>query len=246
MGIKKDLDYRLYVQREEGFIRSDYRNELRQYNRIKNGDVEGTRDRYKIARAGFKDGWGKLSDDPLRNAQYHLVASAAVISRICIDGGMEMNAAYTLSDIYINKADEARSPEEVIDILGDMQIDYATRMRDLKRTNAINLHIRRTVDYIYDNLDKPITLTELAEREELNPEYLSRLFMKETGKKIGEFIAEAKIKSAQYMLCHTDYSILDVALSLGYASQSSFTKAFTSYSGVSPKKYRDQNTTKVL
>ncbi|MBQ2606256.1 MAG: helix-turn-helix transcriptional regulator, partial [Clostridiales bacterium] len=95
-------------------------------------------------------------------------------------------------------------------------------------------------------LDKPITLTELAEREELNPEYLSRLFMKETGKKIGEFIAEAKIKSAQYMLCHTDYSILDVALSLGYASQSSFTKAFTSYSGVSPKKYRDRNTTKVL
>jgi len=39
MGLKKDLDYRLYVQREEGFIRSDYRNELRQYNRIKNGDV---------------------------------------------------------------------------------------------------------------------------------------------------------------------------------------------------------------
>ena len=35
---------------------------------------------------------------------------------------MEMNAAYTLSDIYINKADEAGSPEEVIDILGDMQI----------------------------------------------------------------------------------------------------------------------------
>ena len=75
MGIK-DLDYRLYVQREEGFIRSDYRNELRQYNRIKNSD-----------------------------------------------GGMEMNGAYTLSDIYINKADEAGSPEEVIDILGDMQME---------------------------------------------------------------------------------------------------------------------------
>jgi len=42
---------------------------------------------------------------------------------------MEMNAAYTLSDIYINKADEAGSPEEVIDILGDMQIETPHKIR---------------------------------------------------------------------------------------------------------------------
>lgn len=40
-----------------------------------------------------------------------------------MDGGLNHDEAYTLSDIYIRKADNARRPEEVIDLIGDMQMD---------------------------------------------------------------------------------------------------------------------------
>lgn len=248
MDTDKLLDYRLYVQREEEFVRADHGAEFSQYNRIRNGDVEGVRDRFKIARKNFlndHDGRGKLSQDPLRNAIYHLVSSAAVISRLCIEDGMDMNTAYTLSDIYINKADEAISVEQVVDLIADMQIDYAVRMRKIKKVDVVSIHIRRSIDYIYNNLNKTITIKELAERESLNPEYFSRLFAGETGKKVSEFITDAKMKTAQNMLSCSDYGILEIALSLGYPSQSAFSTVFKKYSGMTPKKYRDMNNGKL-
>jgi len=244
----KILDYRFYVQREEEFIRADQYAEFRQYSRIKNGDVEGVRERFKIARKNFlngSDGCGILSRDPLRNSIYHLVASAAVISRVCINGGMDMNTAYTLSDIYINKADEAKTVDEVMDLIAEMQIDYATRMQALQKPRVVSIHIKRAIDYIYNNLNRSLTVAELAEQEKLNPEYFSRLFVNETGKKVGEFITEVKIRTAQNMLAHSEHSILDISISLGYSSQNSFSTVFKKISGISPKKYRDLNKGKI-
>lgn len=246
MDTRQMLDYRLYLQREEEFVRADYSAEVGQYGRITRGDVDGVRNRFKIARLNFlngKDGRGVLSEDPLRNAVYHLVASAAVISRLCIDSGMNMNTAYTLSDIYINKADEATSVEEVMDLIAEMQIDYATRMRDIRKDGVVSIHIRRALDYIYNSLNRTVTVNELAEREGLNPDYFSRLFARETGKKVGEYIAETKIRTAQNMLAHSDYSILDIALSLGFSSQSAFTTSFRKYTSMTPKQYRVINKT---
>ncbi|MBR3058827.1 MAG: helix-turn-helix transcriptional regulator [Clostridiales bacterium] len=244
----KILDYRLFLQREEKFIRADYFAEFRQYNRIRNGDVDAVKERFEKVRPNYlngKDGRGMLSQDPLRNSIYHLVSSAAIISRLCIDGGMDMNTAYTLSDIYINEADEAETVEQVLDLIATMQIDYASRMRDLKRTNVINYHVRRTIDYIYNNLNKPMTVTELAALEDLNPVYFSRLFTNETGKKVGDFITEAKIETAKNMMRHSEYSILEIAMSLGYSSQSAFSNAFKASCGMTPKKYRDINNGKL-
>ena len=245
MGTKKGMDtnstlnYKLYVQRQEEFIRADYRAEFRQYNRIKNGDVEGVRERFKIARQNFQEGRGHLSDDPLRNIVYHLVVSAAVISRMCIDGGLDLDTAYTLSDIYIKKADEAESVEEVMDLIADMQIDYATRMRELKKKNAVSIHIRRSIEYIYDNLHRQVTLEELAMREELSSGYFSRLFQKETGMKVGQYVNDAKIRTAENMLRYSDFPILDIALSLGFSSQSAFSAGFKKITGMTPKEYKN-------
>ena len=241
MNTNDTLNYRLYIQRQEEFIRHDYHTEFRQYNRIKNGEVDAVRERFKIARKTLQEGRGTLSDNPLRNMVYHLIVSAAVISRMCIDGGLDLDTAYTLSDIYIRKADEAKDEEEVLDLIADMQIDYATRMRDLKKKNAISIHVRKSIDYIYDNLHKPVTVNELAERQNLSPGYFSRLFQKEMGMNVNQFINETKIKTAQNMLCYSDFSMMDIALSLGYSSQSAFSASFKKVVGMSPKSYRDKN-----
>lgn len=239
MDTNTTLNYKLFIQRQEEFIRDDYQNEFKQYFRVKNGEVEAARDRFKIARKKFTEGRGTLSDDPLRNLIYHLVVSAAVISRMCIDGGMDRDTAYTLSDIYIKKADEAKEQEEVLDLMGEMQIDYATRMRELKKHDTISKHIRKSIDYIYDNLNKPISVSELASQQGLSTGYFSRLFVTETGMNVNQYINEVKIKTAQNMLKFSESSILDIALSLGFSSQSAFSSVFKKITGMSPKVYRD-------
>lgn len=233
------LNYRMFIQRQEEFIRDDLKAEFRQYNRIKSGDVEGARDRFKIARQKFQEGRGTLSDSPLRNMIYHLVIAAAVISRMCIDGGLDRDTAYTLTDIYIRKADEAKDTEEVLDLMADMQVDFATRMRELKKLNTVSIHIRRSIDYIYDNLHRQLTVSELAEKEGLSASYFSRLFVKETGTNVNQFINDAKIRTAQNMLRYSEFPILEISISMGFSSQSAFSSTFKKVTGLSPKAYRD-------
>ncbi len=239
MNTNTTLNYRLFLQKQEEFIRADYHAEFRQYNRIRNGDVEGVRERFKIARQQFKVGRGELSSNPLRSMIYHAVVAAAVISRICIDGGLDHDTAYTLSDIYIRRADEAKDEEEVLDIIAELQIDFAERMRELQKKNAVSIYVKRSIDYIYDNLHKQITVAELAKREGVSEGHFSRLFAKETGQSVSQFVNEAKVRTAQNMLRYSDYSIIDIALSLGFSSQSSFSTVFKKIAGMPPKKYRD-------
>ena len=112
-------------------------------------------------------------------------------------------------------------------------------MKELRKVNAISLHVRRAIDYIYDHLHEPITLKELAEREKLSTSYFSKLFVKETGFTVKEYITQAKVNTAKNMLRFSDFSILDISLSLGFCTQSAFTAVFRKNTGTTPAKYRD-------
>ena len=113
-------------------------------------------------------------------------------------------------------------------------------MRELNKLDAISLHVRRSIDYIYDNLHRAVTVNELAVREDLSPGYFSRLFVKETGMNVNQFINEAKVKTAQNMLLYSESSIQDISLSLGFSSQSAFSAVFKKVANMSPRAYREK------
>ncbi|MBQ7200870.1 MAG: AraC family transcriptional regulator, partial [Eubacterium sp.] len=133
MDTSKELNYRMYIQREEGFIRSSLQSEFSRYDAIKNGDLETVRANIEEIRKTFYVGKGSLSDNPLRNNIYHFVVAVGIIARVCVDAGMPHNESYTLSDIYIRRADVMRDPGEVMELLFEMQLDYAERMAKLHR-----------------------------------------------------------------------------------------------------------------
>ena len=56
---------------------------------------------------------------------------------------------------------------------------------------------------------------------------------------VNQFINETKIKTAQNMLRYSDFSILDISVSLGFSSQSAFSTIFKKVTGMTPKAYRD-------
>ncbi|WIV12390.1 helix-turn-helix transcriptional regulator [Proteiniborus sp. MB09-C3] len=49
------------------------------------------------------------------------------------------------------------------------------------------------------------------------------------------------IEKSKYLLCNSDKSILDIAILMGFNSQSYFTTQFKKYTGLSPKEFRDGN-----
>lgn len=240
MNTNKELNYRLYVQIEEDFKRTEIRSEFARYDDIKNGDIEKVWVNIAEIKSHYYEGKGMLSDSLLRNNQYHFAVGTGIIARVCIDGGMKHNIAYTLSDIYIRRGDKCREPQELIELTGTMMLDFAERMAEIRKENVVSLYVRRTVDYIYANLNEPLTLKMAAEHEALDPSYLSKLFAKEMGIPIKAYILKAKITTAQNILIFSDFSIADIAYSLGFSSQSTFAAAFRKITGMTPMQYRNR------
>ena len=90
-------------------------------------------------------------------------------------------------------------------------------------------------------MHEKITVATLADYLNLNPTYLSKLFTKETGMNIGDFILKTKITTAQNMLKFSDFSCLDISTTLGFSSQSYFISTFKKITGQTPKEYRNHH-----
>ncbi len=240
MQNNQELNYRLYVNREDDISRDSYESEKERYDYISAGDVENIKANIDRIKRNFLQGKGKLSDNPLNNVKYHFIISAAVIARNCIDKGLSHDTAYTMSDIYIQRADKCNSIKMIVNMLGDMQIDFATKMREHKKKNVISLHIRKCIDYIYDNLHNKLTIESASKHLNIHYSYLSKLFYKETGVHFKDFVTNARISVAENMLLYSDFSISEISLSLGFSSQSSFTNVFKKAKGDTPHKYRNK------
>ena len=191
-----------------------------------------------------QEGVGRLSKDSVINLKYHMVISAAIIARLCIDKGLEPERSYRMSDFYINKLDNATTEKEVEEIHNQMVLDYTGKMRLMRKDKGISRPITKCINYIYKHIDERITINVLAENSKVSTSYLSRQFVKELGIPISDYIRERKIEIAEERLINTDASILDIALQLSFSSQSHFIQTFKSITGMTPKKYRSLNSGK--
>ena len=127
----------------------------------------------------------------------------------------------------------------LIDLLEEMQVDFAGRMRELQKEDAYSIHIRKSVDYIHEHLQEQLNVKEIAQKVGLSADYFAKLFYKEMGVSVKDYVAEAKISTAANMLIYSEHSYLDIALTLGYSSQSAFISVFKKYRNMTPKEYRN-------
>ncbi|PLT46608.1 helix-turn-helix domain-containing protein [Paenibacillus sp. FSL W8-1187] len=100
--------------------------------------------------------------------------------------------------------------------------------------------LRQVKAYIAEHLDRDLSREELAEQVYLNPAYLSRLFRKETGKVLTDYILQEKMRAAAARLLGTDESVSEIAAGLGYGNFSYFARLFRKVYGLNPQEYRKQ------
>jgi len=103
MDIEKKLSHVEFLNREYNVSHLSYDREMEFFQNIRLGNIDVVRRLFKPLDS---EQMGKLSEDALRNLKYHLIITVALITRYCIEGGMEMETAYNLSDIYIQSIDK--------------------------------------------------------------------------------------------------------------------------------------------
>ena len=72
----------------------------------------------------------------------------------------------------------------------------------------------------------------------LHPSYFSTVFKNSTGLSFKEYLNKVRIEESKILLLNTDFSIIDIAIAVGFEDQSYFSKVFKKYTGTTPKQFR--------
>ncbi len=235
MNIEKKLSHVEFLHREYHIRHLPYERETAFFQSIAYGDMDTMRKLFKPLDC---DQMGKLSEDVLRNLKYHLIITVALVTRSCIESGMEMESAYNLSDIYIQSIDKCTEPEEIHMLHRELVEDYTQRMQLIRKKTLYPKPILVCLDYIYDNLHTKITLEQLASEAGLSPTYLSRLFHREVGMTVTNYITQKRMEAAENMLKFSEYACIDISNYLCFSSESHFIQVFRQYTGYTPRAYR--------
>ena len=240
MNLNQEWSRTELTEQEINFSHRPMEDEYVFYNAVKNGDMDFVQANCESGAFEKMQGAGKLSRNPLTNIKYHYVITVAMITRHCVEGGMELEKAYRLSDFYIQKLDSCNTIAEVCDLHKNMVMDFTGKMMQLQKNTIISKSIILCTDYIYKHLHERITLQDLAEYTQLSESYLSRLFKKNLGISVSDYIREKKIEKAENLLKYSDYSYIEIANYLAFSSQSHFIQLFEKQVGMTPRKYRDK------
>ncbi|WMJ89662.1 response regulator transcription factor [Anaerocolumna sp. MB42-C2] len=114
-------------------------------------------------------------------------------------------------------------------------LDYAKFSASQKSVASI------ICDYIDIHFTEDISRNSLAEIVYLDPDYTARLFKKETGSSLVNYIIKKRIATAKDLLVNTDLSVNLISDKVGYGNYSYFTKLFKKETGVTPVDYRRIN-----
>ncbi|MBO1510681.1 response regulator transcription factor [Metabacillus bambusae] len=118
--------------------------------------------------------------------------------------------------------------KEVLTIVGDIT------------TQSRRKEVIEACKYVSVNLEKKISLDEVANHLYLNPSYFSRLFKKEVGETFVEYVTKLKMSRAKELLEQTIEPVGKICERLGYDNQSYFIKVFKNYVGVTPLEFRGE------
>ena len=98
--------------------------------------------------------------------------------------------------------------------------------------------LRGVIDYLDASLASEVSLGDLADVAGLSPNYFLSAFKKATGKTPHRFLTEKRVAKACELLRNPQLSIVNVALAVGFSSQSHFTTVFGRFMKTTPASYR--------
>lgn len=170
-------------------------------------------------------------------------------------------AAIKLVSVASIDEDEFERRIEVLDILAKDFVDFesdfflrlvscneassrsepATLLPTDRSDGAATAHVRDVIHHIEDHYTDPrLTIASIARELDVHPDYLSKLFVEQTGQRIKQYLAARRISAAKKLLCTTDWQVKRIAHETGYANPHWFSHLFKIHTRYSPLEYRQR------
>lgn len=185
-------------------------------------------------------GKNHISADNLENLKDNFVILISMISRICVENGMNREESIRICTLYIRSLDSVKSETEISESFSQMIMDYCCRMRELVYEKNKSMPVRKAIRYISEHFEDRPMLSEIASYAGISANYLSRRFHEELSLGITEWTHKLMSESAGLFIRYTDDSISDIANGLGCSSVSNFIQIFSNETNRTPNHYRQE------
>jgi len=187
----------------------------------------------------LKDGHKPLEEIASRCAD----AVRAILRRTIRAGiGGEAKRLSEVSGLYWRSLKQLGIDRPAVPEAGEGAVGGGAEAADGRIEPREGMHhlIRQTIHILETEYDQDLTLSGLAERLYLNPNYLSTLFKSETGTTFTQALLRIRMEKAKELLRTTKLKIYEVGSRVGYADSAHFSRVFKNHENMSPYEYREK------
>jgi AraC family transcriptional regulator len=163
----------------------------------------------------------------------HFAKSDPLIAQIGSALAAQMKTDSNATSLYINSAAHLLAIH-LLKFYGTKQPVFQEYGDGLSQSR-----LKQVIEYIRANIDRDLSLENLAELVQMSTFYFARLFKQSTGYTPHQYIIRCRIDRAEFLLRQGTLSIVEICQQVGFQSQSHFTQLFRKYKGITPKKYRE-------
>lgn len=176
--------------------------------------------------------------DPVRNMKNYCIVMNTLLRKAAENGGVHPLYLDRVSSNFAKQIETFTTTKEASDLMAEMFRSYCR----LVRKHSIRQYsppVQKVITYIDSDLTSDLSLSALAEMQNVSAGYLSALFKQEMGQTLTEYVNRKRVKYAMQLLRTTHLQIQTIAQYCGILDVHYFSKVFKKYAGKTPKEYRE-------
>lgn len=175
---------------------------------------------------------GKMNIYSLYSIAITMLASTAV------ECGVPYNISYIQAYIYLMHMAATSSEDEAYYLMFRALFEFLRIIREFQKKQHISDIVTSSLNYIQTHLHHKLTIDDIAKYVNISPRQLTRKFKAEMDQTIIEYINSQRILESKYMLKYSDVALTEIALSIGFSSESYYIDLFKTQVGMTPNVFR--------
>lgn len=185
---------------------------------------------------------GSMATTPLRNSKNIFIGTVTKIGMLAaIPGGLDVEQTYGLIDMYTKECERLTTIEDINVLHTRMVFDFCERMSEVQIPEGLSKEVYQCMCYIRNHTNASISISDVATEVHRSTSYISGKFQQELGINIGAYIRRCKLEKAKSLLVYSNKSLSEISNYLCFSSQSYFQNVFKKKYGMTPMKYRKEN-----
>jgi two-component system, response regulator YesN len=224
---------------DKNLIDERYKIEKKLMRAIQKGDKEEIAGLEKETKSilNFSD---RIPESPFRSAKNLLFVQNTLCRIAAEQGGLQPLMVHHVSEKFAILIERAPNLPYLKKLGFEMINEYCELVNHHSTKNYSTI-VKKTVEYIHLNLEKPLTLKEIASAIHVHPSHLSRKFKQEIKLTVIDYVNQKRVDEAKLHLQTGNTSITEIALMVGYNDLNYFSRVFKKFTGHTPSLYVKNN-----